>query len=107
MTTVENISEVLTVSAIPIVSVSTLSTTTSTTTSTTSSTDQFTKVTSVDFDHLSPEAQTGHVVLKVQFHTREGGRGGDQTYWVAVDQPGLWGGRTHLCTQRHMVHTCK
>lgn len=59
---------------------------------------QFAEVAPVDFDHLSSEAQTRHIILKVQLHPRQGGRRYGQTHWVTVDQSGLLGRRTCLCT---------
>lgn len=66
---------------------------------------QFAEMTSIDLDHLSSEAQTGHVVLKVQLHSGQlRGRNG-QTDGVAVDQTLLLlRRRTRLCAHTH-THT--
>lgn len=65
---------------------------------------QFAEVAPVDFDHLSSDAQTRHIILKVQLHPGQGGRRYGQTHWVTVDQSGLLGRRTCLCTHTH-AHT--
>lgn len=66
---------------------------------------QFAEMTSVDLDHLSSEAQTGHIVLKVQFDPgQHWGRNG-QTDGVAVDQTLLLlGRRTRLCVWHTRTH---